>query len=112
GQLARLRPATHVSRMREGPHPVGRRHLGCGRSAARRIAADHDHVGAGPGQSLDDATTDAATAARDQRSAPGQVEHQTPSDRPMISFMISVVPPKIVSTRVSTYARAIGYSSM
>lgn len=32
--------------------------------------------------------------------------------RPMISFMISVVPPYIVCIRVSTYARATGYSDM
>jgi len=38
--------------------------------------------------------------------------HHSPMERPMISFMISVVPPKIVSTRVSRYALAIGYSSM
>lgn len=30
----------------------------------------------------------------------------------MISFMISVVPPKIVCTRASRHNREIGYSSM
>ena len=37
---------------------------------------------------------------------------QTPSSRPMISFMISVVPPKMVCTRLSANARATGYSAM
>ena len=37
---------------------------------------------------------------------------QTPRPRPMISFMISVVPPKIVCTRLSVNARATGYSRM
>ena len=37
---------------------------------------------------------------------------QTPRSRPMISFMISVVPPKIVCTRLSANARATGYSLM
>jgi hypothetical protein len=32
--------------------------------------------------------------------------------RPMISFMISLVPPKIACTRESTKALAMGYSSM
>jgi hypothetical protein len=32
--------------------------------------------------------------------------------RPMISFMISFVPPKIACTRESTKAFAMGYSSM
>ena len=37
---------------------------------------------------------------------------QNPIERPMISFMISVVPPKMVCTRLSMKALAIGYSSM
>jgi hypothetical protein len=36
----------------------------------------------------------------------------SPRPRPIISFMISVVPPKIVCTLAFTYALATGYSSM
>jgi hypothetical protein len=35
-----------------------------------------------------------------------------PRPRPMISFMISVVPPKMDCTRLSAQARATGYSRM
>jgi hypothetical protein len=37
---------------------------------------------------------------------------QRPMLRPMISFMISVVPPKMDWIRASRYALAIGYSVM
>jgi hypothetical protein len=43
---------------------------------------------------------------------PGPPPGYTPRPRPMISFMISVVPPKIVCTRPSANARATGYSNM
>jgi hypothetical protein len=38
--------------------------------------------------------------------------HYPNNCRPMISFMISLVPPKIAWTRESTKAFAMGYSSM
>lgn len=41
---------------------------------------------------------------------PGQ--SYKPKLRPMISFMISVVPPKMDCTRLSAQARATGYSRM
>ena len=43
---------------------------------------------------------------------PGPAAGQTPRPRPMISFMISVVPPKMVCTRPSANARATAYSRM
>ncbi len=66
----------------------------------RRTAAGADHGGRGAGGHL--------TASRSRVSRPGG---QTPRSRPMISFMISVVPPKIVCTRPSANARATGYSA-
>ena len=45
-----------------------------------------------------------------RKARPGKLT--PPGSRPMISFMISVVPPKIVCTRLSANARATGYSAM
>ena len=87
----------------------GRGHRGPGQRPARRRAdpsfrgtvAGADHGGRGAGGHL--------TASWSRVGPPGR---QTPRFRPMISFMISVVPPKIVCTRLSANARATGYSAM
>lgn len=85
----------------------------------RRRAIDADHVGAEVGEDH-----------RGERPGrePGQFDHlqaaertclhgvvpfgAAQSEREMISFMISLVPPKIREIRTSAQARAIGYSDM
>ena len=45
-----------------------------------------------------------------QRDRKRPAQPYNPSDRPMISFMISLVPPNIDCARLSAQARATGYS--
>jgi hypothetical protein len=69
-----------------------------------RVLAAHGPARGSPAAHPAGASTTPATRA-------GPPAHK-PRPRPMISFMISVVPPKIVCTRLSANARATGNSRM
>jgi hypothetical protein len=82
---------------------------GCGRDLVRcaptagLVSARHDDVRARLGQCLCRGSADPPAAASHQSGTATQVEavHHGPMERPRISFMISVVPPKTISGPVS-----------